>query len=91
MNKQQLVDLIAVTNGISKAQASLAIDQVTNGISKALASGESVVINGFGAFKYKHKEAGVGRNPRTGETIAVKAKNLVSFSAGDSLIKKVNQ
>lgn len=91
MNKQQLASLISAQNGISKAQASLAIDQVTNAIASALLSSDSVALVGFGTFKLKHKEAGTARNPKTGETVPTEAKNLVSFHASQVFKQFVNQ
>ena len=90
MNKQQLASLISEQNGISQAQAILAIDQVTNAIGFALAGGESVKLVGFGTFKQKRKEAGQARNPKTGEVISTEAKNLVSFHASEVFKQTIN-
>ncbi len=90
MNKSDLIDAIASASGLSKADAGRALDGFTSTISSTLQSGQSVSLVGFGTFSVKHRAARAGRNPRTGETIQIKASNNPSFKAGKALKDAVN-
>lgn len=89
MNKSELVDALADATGMSKTDAGKAIDALfgTEGgiISGALKSGGRVQITGFGTFETKERKARTGRNPRTGETIKIKASKTPGFRAGKGL------
>ena len=67
MNKSDLVDAVAGSADMSKAQAAHAVDAVLDGISGALSNGDSVALVGFGTFSVRHRAAREGRNPSTGE------------------------
>ena len=90
MNKSELIDSIADASGLSKADAGRALDGFTAAITKALKKGDSVSLVGFGTFAVKHRAARSGRNPRTGDTIQIKASNNPSFKAGKALKDAVN-
>ncbi len=90
MNKSDLIDAIAAGAGLSKAEAGRALDATTAAITGALKSGQSVSMVGFGTFSVKHRAARSGRNPRTGETIQIKASNNPGFKAGKALKDAVN-
>jgi DNA-binding protein HU-beta len=90
MNKSELIDAIAANSGLSKADAGRALDGFTAAITNALVAGDSVSMVGFGTFSVKHRAARAGRNPRTGETIQIKASNNPSFKAGKALKDAVN-
>ncbi len=90
MNKSDLIDAIAAGAGLSKAEAGRALDATTAAITNALKSGQSVSMVGFGTFSVKHRAARSGRNPRTGETIQIKASNNPGFKAGKALKDAVN-
>jgi len=90
MNKSDLIDAIANDSGLSKADAGRALDGFTSAVSGALKGGNSVSMVGFGTFSVKHRAARSGRNPRTGETIQIKASNNPSFKAGKALKDAVN-
>jgi len=85
MNKSELIDDIANAAGISKAAAGRALDATT-----AMKSGDLVTLIGFGTFYVGKREARNGRNPRTGETISIKAANSPKFRAGKALKDAVN-
>ena len=74
MTKSDLVDCLATKAGVSKAGAADYLDAMLSTISEALARGESVRIAGFGTFSVKDRAARQGRNPRTGESIAIAAR-----------------
>jgi DNA-binding protein HU-beta len=90
MNKSDLIDAIAANSGLNKADAGRALDGFTSAITGALKSGDSVSMVGFGTFAVKRRAARAGRNPRTGETIQIKASNNPSFKAGKALKDAVN-
>ena len=85
MNKSELIDAIAESAGLTKAQAGKALDATVDAIGKALKEGEEVTLVGFGSFYVADREERTGRNPRTGETIKIKASKTVSFKAGAGL------
>ena len=66
------------------------VTTVLDCISKALAEGHRVELRGFGAFSVKVRPSRMGRNPRTGEPVAIPAANAVKFSVGADFKKKVN-
>lgn len=90
MTKQELIDAIYDSEGLSKADAGKAVRGVIDGISNALARGESVTLPGFGVFNVKLRAAREGRNPRTGEPIQIAAANAVSFKPASALKTRVN-
>lgn len=90
MNKGDLIESIAKQTGSTKADAGRALDAVLDAVTGSLMSGEKVSLPGFGTFSTKRREARNGRNPSTGETIRIKAKTQVKFSAGKKLDEAVN-
>jgi len=85
MNKSDLVDAVAGSADMSKAQAAHAVDAVLDGISGALSKGEPVALVGFGTFSVRHRAAREGRNPSTGEAMHIAASNVPGFKAGKAL------
>ncbi len=89
MNKSELVDELASTTGMTKADASRAIDALFSPdkgvISKQLKKGNRIQITGFGTFEAKKRKARMGRNPRTGEQIKIAATKTPGFRAGKGL------
>ncbi len=90
MNKGELIDSVAGAAGLSRADATKAVDAVLDSIQGTLANGGSVSLVGFGTFSVKARAARAGRNPRTGETIQIKASNVPGFKAGKGLKDAVN-
>ncbi|MCP3999606.1 MAG: HU family DNA-binding protein [Gammaproteobacteria bacterium] len=90
MNKGELIESVAASAGLSKADAGRAVDAVVQSIASALSGGNQVSLVGFGTFTVKHRAARQGRNPRTGETIQIKASNVPGFKAGKALKEAVN-
>ncbi|MDX1402720.1 MAG: HU family DNA-binding protein [Kiloniellales bacterium] len=90
MNKAELIDAVAGSANLSKADAGRAVDAVVDAISSALSKGQQVSVVGFGTFSVKHRAARSGRNPRTGETIQIAASNVPGFKAGKALKDAVN-
>lgn len=90
MNKAELIDIIADNADISKASAGRALDAVTDAIAGALKNDDQVTIVGFGTFAVRERAERSGRNPRTGETITIKASKIPGFKAGKALKDAVN-
>jgi DNA-binding protein HU-beta len=90
MNKSELIDAVADSAGLSKADAGRAVDGLVSSITSALQNGDSVSLVGFGTFAVRARAARTGRNPRTGETIQIKASNNPAFKAGKALKDAVN-
>ncbi|MGK0308923.1 MAG: DNA-binding protein HU-beta [Urechidicola sp.] len=90
MNKSELVDAIAADAGISKAAAKSALDSVTANVTSTLKSGGKVSLVGWGTWSVSNRAARTGRNPQTGASIQIKAKNVVKFKAGAGLSDSVN-
>jgi len=90
MNKSDLVDAIADSAGLSKADAGRALDSFVDTVTGALKGGDAVSLVGFGTFSVRDRAARTGRNPRTGETIQIKASKNPAFKAGKALKDAVN-
>ncbi|MEW6571933.1 MAG: HU family DNA-binding protein [Nitrospirota bacterium] len=89
MTKADLIDKISKDADIAKAAAAKALDSVVDGIKKALKKGNKVTLVGFGTFSVAKRRARKGRNPRTGETINIKATKVPKFTAGQGLKNSV--
>ena len=85
MNKSHLISLVADELKTSKLQAALLVETVLSGIRKGLESDQSVTLTGFGTFELKPRKARVGRNPHTGEPIAIAPGRRVGFRVGKAL------
>jgi DNA-binding protein HU-beta len=90
VNKSELIDAVAAGADISKAAAGRALDAMIEAVTSALKNGEQVNLVGFGTFVVRERAARSGRNPRTGETIDIKAAKNPSFKAGKALKDAVN-
>ena len=90
MNKGELIDAVAASAGLSKSEATKAVDGVLDSITRTLAGGGSVSLVGFGTFSVKSRAARMGRNPRTGESIQIAASKVPGFKAGKALKDAVN-
>ncbi len=90
MNKNDLVSAVSDSAGLSKADATKAVDSVFDNITSSLRGGGEVRLVGFGTFSVSHRKATTGRNPRTGEAIQIKASMRPKFKAGKALKDAVN-
>jgi nucleoid DNA-binding protein len=88
MNKTDLVNEVAMVTG-TKKEAQAAVDCFFNTIAEVLKHKEQVTVAGFGTFKVSNRKARTGRNPKTGETIAIEARNVPKFAAGKALMDSV--
>jgi len=90
MNKTELIDAIVAEAEISKVAAKKALESVIENVTATLKKGGKVALVGFGSFSVSKREARDGRNPQTGATIKIAAKNVVKFKAGSELENAVN-
>jgi DNA-binding protein HU-beta len=90
MNKTQLIDAMAADAGVSKAAAKSALESFLGNVSSTLKGGGRVSLVGFGSWSVSNRAAREGRNPQTGATIKIAAKNVVKFKAGAELSSSVN-
>ena len=90
MNKAEIIDNIAKSADISKAAAGRALDATVAAIKTALKKGGMVTLVGFGTFYVGKRAARIGRNPRTGAAIKIKAAKVPKFRAGKALKDAVN-
>ena len=85
MNKAELIDAVASSTDMSKAEAGRAVDAVLGSITDSLAAGTKVSIGGFGNFEVRDRSARMGRNPQTRETIHIAATKVPAFKAAKAL------
>jgi len=90
VNKTELIEHIAVHTDISKAAATRALESVIDAIKTTLKKGGSVSLVGFGTFAVGKRAARVGRNPRTGTAIKIKAAKVPKFRPGKALKDALN-
>ena len=85
MNKTELIAAVAEKTGLTKKDAERVVNATFETVTAALAKGDKVAVSGFGNFEVKAREARVGRNPRTKETIQIPATKLPAFKAAKAL------
>ena len=85
MNKTELIAAVAEKAGLTKKDAERVVNATVEAITESLVKGEKVSVSGFGIFEVKTREARVGRNPRTKETIQIPATRLPAFKASKTL------
>lgn len=90
MNKAEFVGAVADAADMTKADAERAVEAVFKVVKKALKSGDSISLVGFGTFSVRKRAARTGRNPRTGDTIKIKASKVPAFKAGKGLKDAIN-
>jgi DNA-binding protein HU-beta len=90
MNKNDLISAVADASGLSKGDATKAVEAVFDSVTSALAKGDEVRLVGFGTFSVAKRKASTGRNPRTGEPMSIKASAQPKFKAGKGLKDAVN-
>ncbi|MDW0109086.1 MULTISPECIES: HU family DNA-binding protein [Sporosarcina] len=85
MNKTELINSVAEEAGLSKKDATKAVETVFETIQDALSKGEKVQLIGFGNFEVRERAARKGRNPQSGEEIEIAASKVPAFKAGKAL------
>ncbi len=91
MTKSELIDAIVEREDqITRREAEVVVNNILNAIGDALGRGERVELRGFGSFYTKRREARIGRNPKTGESVAVPSKTVPQFKPGKELRERVD-
>jgi DNA-binding protein HU-beta len=90
MNKTELVAAVAAKAEITKADAEKAVKAFTDVVAEELKAGGKVQLVGFGTFEVSERAARTGHNPRTGETLKIKASKTPKFKAGKALKDSIN-
>jgi len=90
MNKAELIEAVSTDSGLSKFDASNAVESIFKNMADQLQKGGSVSVVGFGQFSVSDRAARTGRNPRTGEEISIAASRAPKFKAGKQLKDAVN-
>ena len=85
MNKTELIAAVAEKAGLTKKDAERVVNATIETITESLCKGEKVSVSGFGIFEVKAREARIGRNPRTKESIQIPATKLPAFKASKTL------
>jgi DNA-binding protein HU-beta len=90
MNKNELIGAVAESSGLSRSDATKAVEGVFDAITSTLSKGDEVRLVGFGTFSVSKRKASVGRNPRTREPMKIPASSQPKFKAGKGLKDAVN-
>lgn len=91
MNKTELIAAAAESTGLTKKDSEKVLNAAIDAITAALVHGDKVQVSGFGIFEVKERQARVGRNPRTGESMDIAASRVPSFKACKALKDSVNK
>jgi DNA-binding protein HU-beta len=91
VNKSELIEHIATKSEISKAAATRALESIIEAVKASLKKGKPVSLVGFGTFDVSKRAARLGRNPRTGEALKIKAAKVPKFRAGKALKDALNK
>lgn len=92
MNKSELIDQLASRfPALGQADTKLAVSIILEAISGTLAQGNRIEIRGFGSFQLSYRQARIGRNPKSGETVKVPAKVVPHFKTGKELRERVDR
>ena len=83
--KLDIINRLADQTGIPKLKAEQAVDALFNSMKEALARGDRIELRGFGVFVVKPRKRGIGRNPRTGEEVAIPSGKTIRFKPGKEL------
>ena len=91
MIKSELIEKLAAENThLTHAEVERLVNVILNTMTSALSEGGRVELRGFGAFSVKRRDARQGRNPRTGESVDVRAKHVPFFKSGKELRERLN-
>lgn len=92
MTRSELIDLMADGQSqLSAKDVELAVKLLIDHMSETLSSGQRIEIRGFGSFSLHYREPREGRNPRTGDTVALRGKHVPHFKPGKELRERVNR
>ena len=90
MNRKELIEALASKTDSTKADADRSIAAIIDIVTATLKKGDSISLVGFGSFEVRKRAARVGRNPKTGAELKIKASKVPAFKAGATLKAAVN-
>ena len=90
MKKSDLILLLATRENLTETQAARIVELIFDGFKDALAKGDRIEIRGFGSFVMREYATYTGRNPKTGDKVEIKPKQLPYFKVGKELKEKIN-
>ena len=90
LTKSQIIEEVRANNRLTKKQSSETVEALLEIMKETLASGEDVLISGFGKFYVKEKKERRGRNPATGEDMMLDARKVITFKCSGKLRERVN-
>ena len=91
MTKSELIEILAEKNShLNHKDVELAVKGLLEQMSQALATGQRIEIRGFGSFSLHYRPPRIGRNPKTGDSVALAAKHVPHFKPGKELRERVN-
>ena len=90
LTKAQIIEAISIKNGLSKKQSTETVETLLGVMKSTLASGEDVLISGFGKFCVKQKKERKGRNPATGEDLMLAPRKVVTFKCSGKLRERLS-
>jgi integration host factor subunit beta len=91
MTKAELVEKVAYKINLTKKQTEIIVNTLFQSITDSLGEGDKVELRGFGSFRVRHRDARVGRNPKSGEKVEVPAKYVPFFKPGKELRELVDE
>lgn len=92
MTKSELIEIVSnKQQHLAFKDVELAVKTLLEHMSEALSTGERIEIRGFGSFSLHHRPPRIGRNPKTGESVALPGKYVPHFKPGKELRERVNQ
>lgn len=89
LTKADIIDRLTIRLRMTRQDARKLVDTFFGEISQSLADGKEVKLSGFGNFELKDKKSRPGRNPKTGEVVAIKARRVVTFKAGQKFRRQI--
>ncbi len=89
MTRSELIETLATARDISVKRAEQVVNEIFSGMSETLFEGERIEIRGFGSFEIREYGSYTGRNPKTGELVEVKPKEIPFFKVGKELRERV--
>jgi integration host factor subunit beta len=90
MNKSDLISLLATRENLTAVEAAQIINMIFDGFNDALFKGDRIEIRGFGSFVMREYATYTGRNPKTGDKVEIKPKQLPYFKVGKELKERIN-
>jgi integration host factor subunit alpha len=91
LTKAEIIEAVAEGNGFSKKQATDTVEMLLEIVKRTLASGEDVLVSGFGKFCVKEKTERRGRNPATGDAMMLRPRRVVTFKCSGKLREKIDK